>query len=658
MKKNLFIAAAICFGNIISLAAVTVPDIFSNGAVLAKRENVPVFGQGTPGEKVTVKMDRQILQTVVGFDGKWEVALNLKNSPAGPFELFINDTVIKDVIVGEVFLASGQSNMEFKLFRAEGFKDICKLPPNRSIRYFKVKNAYSGTPVSELKGNWVSADKTTLGEFCAVGYFFAKKLHDTLNVPVGVVNASWGGTALECWMSKESIAPYPEAVAIGQKRLDSLNFHPERLQEFLRKNNAWAKKYGRFDIPVKLPPEDAKWTAHSGDIRGGGICWLRNRITLSEKDVKDRLRIYLGRIYAPIKIFIDGKEVASGDQVKAWSNAQFGAWVAPGTVSAGTHELLIRYWISHDKMHLPQPFRFGSCNIDGKNWEIYREKSFPVCSGEMLKSRPVPLGNAPLPERQWSRLYNAMIHPLIPYCFSGVIWYQGEGNASRYPGYGNLFASLITDWRKKFKNENLPFYFCQLASFMMPSADPGECGNWPYLRQEQSNVLKLPYTGMAVITDAGECKDIHPLNKKAPGERMATVALKQMFGKNIPSHSPEAIKAVRSGKQIKISFSHTNGGLIAAAIPEQLPLKKTNKTFTKLIRRSPEAQLEGFALCGADGKWFWADEARIAGETVIVSSARVDVPVKVRYNWSNFPLGNLFDKAGFPAAPFELPCLP
>ena len=656
MRKNIFIAAAIVFGNMISLAAVTVPAIFSDGAVLAKREKVPVFGYGTPGEKVTVKFDRQICKTAVGADGRWEVAMNLKNSPEGPFELHINDKVIKDVIVGEVFLASGQSNMEFKLLRAEGFKDICKLPPNRRLRYFKIKNNYSGTPISELHGEWVSADSTTLGEYCAVGYFFAKKLHDTLNIPVGIVNASWGGTALECWMSKESIAPFPAAVEIGQKRLDSLNSHPERLQKFLRANAAWAKKYGRDDIPVKFPPENAKWTPHSGDIKGGGIYWLRNRITLTETDVKDRWRIYLGRIYAPIKVYIGGIEVACGDLKKAWSNSQFGVWVPRGTVSAGTHELLIRYWISHDKMHMPQPFKFGSCTIDGKNWEIYREKSFPACTGKMLKSRPKPLGNAPLPERQWYRLYNAMIHPLVPYCFSGVLWYQGEGNASRYAGYGELFSSLITDWRKKFKNENLPFYFCQLPSFMMPSADPGDCGNWTYLRQEQSKTSKLPHTGMAIITDAGECKDIHPLNKKDPGERMAAIALKQIYGKNIPSQSPEAVKAVRRANQVEISFSHTNGGLTAAMIPEKLPLKKSNKTFTELIRRSPETQLEGFALCGADGKWFWADQAQISGETVIVSSAKVADPVKVRYNWSNFPLGNLFDKAGFPAAPFELPC--
>ena len=655
MIKNIFIAAAICFGSFAAVAKVTVPDIFSDGAVLAKRECVPVFGKGTPGEKVTVKFDRQVCKTTVGADGKWEVAMNLKNSPAGPFELQINDTVIKDVIVGEVFLASGQSNMEFKLYRAEGFKEICELPPNRNLRYFKVKTNQSPVPISEVKGKWVSADRSTLVDYCAVGYFFAKKLYDTLNVPVGVVNASLGGTAMECWMSKESVAPFPATVEIGQKRLDALNSHPVRLQKYLRENGVWEQKYGRGDIPVKFPAGNAEWAPHSGDIIGGGICWLRNRITLSEKDAKEGFQIYLGRIYAPIKVFIDGKEVADGDLATAWSYAQFGVKVPAGTFAAGHHEVLVRYWISHDKMHMPQPFRFGSYNIDGKNWEIYREKSFPVCYGNMLKERPSPLGNAPMPERQWHRLYNAMIHPLVPYCFSGVIWYQGEANASRYANYGKVFSSLITDWRKKFRNEELPFYFCQLASYMMPSETPEKCGTWPYLRHEQNEALKLPNTGAAVITDAGECRDIHPLNKKAPGERMAAIALKQIYGKDIPCQSPAGVKAVVRGKKIEISFSHTDGGLVAAAIPEQLPMKKSNRTFTRLVRRSPAAQLEGFAVCGADGKWFWADEAEISGEKVVIYSSKAADPVKVRYNWSNYPLGNLFSKAGFPAAPFELP---
>ena len=159
---------------------------------------------------------------------------------------------------------------------------------------------------------------------------------------------------------------------------------------------------------------------------------------------------------------------------------------------------------------------------------------------------------------------------------------------------------------------------------------------------------------MAVITDAGEIRDIHPRNKKTPGERLAALALNKIYGKNIPCSSPMAVKSVRHNGKVTVSFSHTDGGLNAAAIPAQLPLKTSNQTFTKLIRRSPAAQLEGFALCGTDGKWFWADKAEINGETVVVSSTEVAHPVKIRYNWSNYPIGNLFSRAGFPVAPFEM----
>ena len=654
MKKYFLTVAAMCSG-VMALAAVTVPAIFSDGAVLARRENVPVFGWGAPGEKVTVKFGSQTRQAVTGTNGKWEVFLNLKNVSATPQELHINHLVIKDVVAGEVFLASGQSNMAFKVPRAIGGAEECKLPQNRNIRFFKVETAYADEPVSELRGKWMYAESETLPLFTAVGYFFAKKLQQTLNVPVAIVDSSLSGTPLEGWMSKESIAPFPETVNLGKRRLANLKSYPARLKKFLNATAVWEKKYHRTDIPVKLPSVKAKWKPHAGNVSGGGVCWLRNRIVLSARDAQNGFRISLGRIYAPIQIFIDGKKVLEGNVKKAWSNSQFWIDIRAGEFTAGTHEVLVRYWISHDRMHMPQPFRFGSYSIDGKGWEIYWEKRFPKCAGEMLKTRPQPLGNAPMAERQWYCLFNAMIHPLIPYRFSGVIWYQGEGNASRYANYGNVFSAMITDWRKKFRNESMPFYFCQLPSFMLPAADPADCGNWAYMRKEQAEALKLPHTGMAVLTDVGECRDIHPLNKKTPGERLALLALAQIYGKKIPFKSPVAVKAVRNGSSVKVAFSHTDGGLTAAAFPAKLPKKKSNNTTLPLIRRSPNAMLEGFALCGTDGKWFWADKAQISGNMVEVSCKQVPSPVKIRYNWTSFPLGNLFSKAGLPAAPFELP---
>lgn len=654
MKCKTVFLTALCVAALGLNAAVKFPAIFSDRAVLAKRDGVPVFGTAAPGEKVVVKFNGQIKETAAGPDGKWLVRLDLANSPEGPFELQINDKIIKDVIVGEVFLGSGQSNMEYNLLRCIGYKEACKLPENTRIRHFKVSNRFATEPRSDMGGRWVYANGSTLGSFSALGYFFAKKLHDTLNVPVGIVNSSWGGTRLESWMSKESLT-VPSAVKMGEARIAALESYPERFQKFLDDTAAWEKKYGREDIPVVLPGADAKWKPYNGDgISGGGVWWIKNKFTISASDAARQIHIYFGRVYAPAKVFVDGKELFSADAAHAWKNNPFGKYVKAGTLAAGEHEVLVRYYISHDYMHLPQPFRFGSYNIDGKGWKIWQEKSFPKCSGKMLAERPRPLGAAPSPATQWFRLYNAMIHPLIPYRFSGVIWYQGEANANQPAEYSVAFAAMIKDWRKKFQVENLPFYFCQLASYRLPVADPNKCGTWPALRQAQAEALKLPATGMVVITDAGEALDIHPRNKQLPGERMAALALKNIYGKNVPSESPMAVRAVFDGISVNVSFSHTDGGLTAHKIPENFILKTSNSTSRKLVRRSPGTQLEGFALCGADGKWYWADNADISGDKVTVFSRKVNSPVKVRYNWTDNPFGNLFSKAGFPVAPFEI----
>jgi sialate O-acetylesterase len=370
MKSKILFLMVCCSTVLASQAAVKFPAIFSDRAVLAKRNGVPVFGTAAPGEKVTVKFNGQIKETAAGQDGKWLVKLDLANSPEGPFTLQINDKVINDVVVGEVFLGSGQSNMEYPLIRVMGYKEACKLPENRRIRHFKVRNAFAVEPRSDMGGQWVYANGRTLGSFSALGYFFAKKLHDTLNVPVGIVNSSWGGTRLESWMSKESLT-VPSSIKMGEAKIAALESYPVRFKKFLDATAAWEKQYGREDIPVKLPDANAQWKPFSGNaVNGGGIWWIRNKFTISAADSARTIHIYFGRVYAPAKVFVDGKELFAADAAHAWKNNPFGKYIKSGTLAAGEHEVLVRYHISHDRMHLPQPFRFGSYNIDGKGWEI------------------------------------------------------------------------------------------------------------------------------------------------------------------------------------------------------------------------------------------------------------------------------------------------
>ena len=253
-----------------------------------------------------------------------------------------------------------------------------------------------------------------------------------------------------------------------------------------------------------------------------------------------------------------------------------------------------------------------------------------------------------------SRLYNGMIHPLSPFRLSGVIWYQGEADRGNPALYARVFPSLIQAWRTHFHNPELPFLFCQLAAHKEKTSDPNAEG-WANIRQAQTAGLTLPATGMAVLTDCGEAEDIHPRDKRTPGERLTALALHRVYGRDVPDGGPEPTTATVKDGAFHISFSRLYGGLVAHEVPAAHILCSAKNKTAPLVRNSPNAQLEGFALCGKDNLWQWAERAEITEDSVVVvSSPKVPEPVKVRYNWSSNPSGNLYNQAGFPAAPFQL----
>ena len=480
--KNIILLLCV-FSAALVYAEVKLPSIISHRAVLARRADVPIWGTASPGEKVTVEFNGQKVSTSAGKDGKWKVSLDLKNSPEGPFVLRVNDIVVKDILVGEVWLGSGQSNMAMVMRNSAGFEQEKKGMPNTKLRMFVVRPGYKDTPQDNWPGVWRIADAKMLGSFSAASYHFGKKIQKELNTPVGLIKSAQGASFIECWMSKENFSRFPSAVARHERRMKA----------------------------KKQPP---------------------------------------------------------------WWRKAFG-------------------------------------------------------------------------------LYNAMIYPLIPYRLSGVIWYQGEANSKNYEDYDKLFRALITQWRKDFADPQLPFFWCNLASYRNKSADL-EVTPWAQLRLKQTSVLDMPYTGEVILTDAGEALDIHPRNKKIPGDRLAALALARVYGKNVPCTGPFAVKAHCEKNAAVISFKDIYDGLEARPVPEtQIIKSKENKT-APVKRNSPGTQLEGFALCGKDGKWFWADKAVIRGKQVVVSSVKVKVPVKVRCGLQNNPTCNLYNKAGFPVVPFEI----
>ena len=644
MKKTILF---LCAAAALSLnAAVKLPAIFSDHAVLARNAKVPVYGGAAPGEKVTVEFNGQKRSAVAGKDGRWRVDLNLANSPEGPFELKVNDLVIKDVLVGEVWLCSGQSNMAFKVQRGEHAALVKAKPAGSRLRSFNVGTRSLATPHPWGSGRWVYADAENVGGFSGVAYFFGLKLMNELKTPVGVINSSWGGSPIETWMTvdalKNSVPAVLERDAETERRS---KLYPEAVKKYIADRSVWEKSVKREDTPHKYPEGVKEWKKSKDGRLPGGVVWVRRNVEVA-KDVKDFI-ITMERHKEPFTIWCDGKKVADWPLEKCVRNV-YPKFTLP-KLAPGKHEFMFRFYNPlYNRNTIQQPIVICGQKFDGAEWEYWQEKAF---TGKVAPAPKDP-GKPPRAFFNGQRVYNGSIHPFTPYSLDGVIWYQGESNSRNHKDYAALQRGLVKDWRRAFENPELPFYWCQLPNFYFKSNDPAVEPSWAYLRAAQTAALDVPGTGQAVLIDVGEANDIHPLDKKVPGERLAAIALARVYGKNVPFAGPEMSKVVREGNALRISWKNLYGGLVAAPVPEYYDMVKRHGKKGKTVRYCPNTQLEGFAICGKDGKWVWAEKAVIDGDTVVVSSSKVPEPVGVRYAWQNNPNTNLYNKAGFPAAPF------
>ncbi len=633
---------------------ITLPAIFSDHAVLARHNAVPVFGKAAPGEKITVKIAGVSRTVTADKKGDFLAEVDLSQATPGPHILQINEHKIKDVLVGGVFLASGQSNMVFALRNTENFSREAKLPEDPGIRFFIVERTAADSPAKTVEGVWKKSHPAVRGNFSGTAYYFAKKLNRETGIPVGIIQSCVGGTAIEAWMSKSALQKFPFARSMGDERRREYNGYPEKYRLFLEANREWEERFNRQDLPEPhtAPPADAKWETLKGDrFAGNGIIWLKQDFTLSEKESAAGFRIAIGQVYLPVSLWIDGKKVSSITD-EAWKHSEYLRYSAgKGEFPPGKHILMLRFHVSGNNVFLRSMKKNGS-SLTKHPWQMYRQKDFGKYSDAAGKSRPQAPGRRL--RYLWSQYYNGMISPLAPYRLTGIIWYQGESNARRAWQYRKLFPAMIQQWRSEFRDEKLPFYYVMLAPYLAKTSDAGSSGDYAELRAAQLESLKVPHTAMAVISDAGEAQDIHPLDKSRPGERLAALALKNIYGRDVPCESPRAVRAISDKGKVTLVFTNTYGGLTAAQLPGKYHLRKAAKRKAPLLRNSPAAQLEGFALADANGKWHWADKAEIiAPDRVEVSAAAVPEPVKIRYNYSNNPTCNLFNKAGFPAAPCE-----
>lgn len=647
-------------------AEISLPRIFSDHAVLQRSDEVPVWGKGTPGESVIVTLGPATAQAAAGPDGKWKAVLNLKDMGPGPYDLVVqgrNTITVRDVLVGEVWLCSGQSNMDFPLGSFPIAKTEAPVSANPNLRQFLVKRSPSADPLDDVEGEWMAAGPATSGKFSAVAYFFGKQVQKELGGPVGLVNSALGGTMIEAWMSRDALASDPVLKAGADKaRNDRRAF--DQYAELYR---AWQRKYGREDKKQGEPAAFAGANVDTSDwkpvtlpgffaeagLPEAGAIWVRRKVVApSPPDIapKKGVDMFLDNIRDANEVYWNGRQVG-----KSGVDSVVHRYGVKGElVNEGDNVLALRIFSACESGGVApggQRFQGNHASFKGE-WLARVEYAFPpldaAARAEFPKRPATPIDA----QNVAGYMYDGMIQPLIPYAIRGVIWYQGEGNWNRGYQYRTEFPALITGWRARWDRGDLPFYYCQIANLGAHSRQPEKTSLFAEVREAQSMALSLPNTGQAVLIDVGEEEDIHPADKMSVGDRLARIALARTYGRDVAYSGPIFDSMTIEGDKARIRFKHADPGLVARPMPETYAPSSKSPRMVPLVRNSPQSELEGFAVYGENKKWEWAD-ARIDGDTVLVWSDAVSKPVAVRYAWAQNPFCNLYNAAGLPAGPFR-----
>jgi len=646
-KNWCFLFLLVLFGiGAAATADVRLPAIIGDNMVLQRGKQVPIWGWADPNEEVMVSVSWQALKWGVraDTDGKWSFKMK-PTEVGGPHEITLtgNNTItISNILVGEVWVCSGQSNMEWPLRLAANAEKEIAGADYPDIRLFTVAKKVADKPQADCTGNWTACSPDSAPGFSAVGYFFGKELHKELDVPIGLIHTSWGGTPAEAWTSAPFLMKL-EDYQIRLKQIEEVLKDPasaeakyqERMEQWLEQLSS-AGKAGKSRIEPDFDDSDWKqmelpklW--NEPELANfDGLVWFRKEIDLPESWAGKDLTLELGPIDDMDTTWFNGTKV--GGYERSGHHTTNRRYTVPAdAVKAGGNVIIVKVldtgggggiYGKPDQLSLKA---VGSSDAPIKlagTWKY--EKGFDMASVPPQPRPPAQIDNPHAP----TSLYNGMIAPLLPYSIAGAIWYQGESNAGRAYQYRTLFPTMIECWRNDWLAGDFPFLFVQLANFMAVNDEPVESA-WAELREAQSMTLDLPATGMAVIIDIGEADNIHPKNKQDVGKRLSLWALAKTYGKDIVYSGPLYKSMKVDGNRAIIEFDHVGGGLVAK-----------------------DGQLRGFAVAGEDRKFVWAD-ATIEGDTVLVSSAEVEKPVSVRYAWANNPVCNLYNAEGLPASPFR-----
>ncbi|MEX1057362.1 MAG: sialate O-acetylesterase [Natronospirillum sp.] len=635
--KRIASALGLLCASSMAVADVTLPRLIDDGMVLQRDMPIAIWGWADPQEAVSVNFQGFTWQTVTNEEGQWQLTLPEMDA-GGPYELTVkgeNTITLNNILVGDVWLASGQSNMELTMARTKPLYAEEMAEANYpEIRFFEVPDRYQfKQPEADLDGGqWQAVSPETLPGISAVGYFFAKDLHQQYEVPIGIINAALGGSPAEAWLSESALKAFPEHLEEAKRWRDDELIERVSAADNAR-GQAWRERRDQLDrgysngeaLWAQTTVDDSDWEtvtlpgSWGKQGEANGVWWLRKTITLPKDWAGEPAFLEVGRLVDADVTYLNGEPVGqTGYQYPPrWYD------VPEGLLKAGENVLTVRLTSENglpgfveDK---PYELRRGDEVMDlAGEWKVKQGAQMANLEGSTF-IRWKPMG-----------LYNGMIAPLTEYAIKGVIWYQGESNVGREAEYDELFPAVITDWRQQFSQPDQPFLFVQLANYLEARDQPGD-SDWARLREAQLNALRVPHTGMAVAIDVGEWNDIHPLNKQTVGERLSLAAQAVAYDDDVVAFGAMYSGMEVEGRRIRLHFEHTGSGLVSC---DSEPLAE-------------------FAIAGEDGHFVWA-EARIDGEAVVVESPEVRPPVAVRYAWADNPdEANLCNREGLPATPFR-----
>ena len=648
VRKSLFLfglAFAAC--GLMNPAATAGPttllhEIFQDHAVLQRDRPIPLWGDVRPRESVSVDLDGHTIGTRADAAGHWRADLPSLRA-GGPYSLTVTAgsgarQTLVDILIGDVFLCSGQSNMELPVARSSNAEREISLSASDRIRVLSVGHATSPTPAAHFQDPvaWMAAAPATIRDFSAVCYYFARELQKTEDVPLGLIHASWGGSRIEPWMSAgglESVGGFDAALnllrtdakdpAAGIRLFGGL-WESWWTAHAPTHSTPWEGTPTGEWRPVPVPLRDWKTWGVPELANHDGMVWFRRSVTLTQAQADAAGSLSIGAIDEVDETWVNG--VPIGNSFGYGTERTY--IVPPGLLHAGDNIVVINVLSTWDAGGMYGPPEHLALRLSNAG-------TMPLGGGWRYQFVPESMG---LPPRApWeavsglTSIYNAMISPLEPYALRGVLWYQGESNTGEPDRYRGLLTALMRDWRQRF-GPDLAFLIVQLPNFGVPSSRP-ESSNWAALREAQRlAVAGDPNAALAVTIDVGDAHDLHPPNKQTVGSRLAHAARHLLYGDPAPASGPVPRAARRGQDRVVVDFDGVEGALVSLG----------------------SARPTGFELCGADEPSCRFVDASVQTDRVILTPG-IGPATRVRFCWSDAPICNLYDESALPAGPFEIP---